>query len=161
MLEWFVLYTKPQNEKKVAERLEKAGFEVYCPVVKTVKQWSDRKKKIQVPLFKSYVFICIEEADRDKVFAFPGVVRYLFWLGKPAIVKPQEIAAIQDFLRSYGENRTLTVTNLEPGQRVKVIAGALANLSGEIVRIHKNKVILQIDSLGMAIQAELHHSQVA
>ena len=87
-MEWFALYTKPRNEKKVAENLAALGIEVYCPLVTTIKQWSDRKKKVESPLIPSYVFVKIEEANRKEVFQVSGVVQYVFWLGKPAKINP-------------------------------------------------------------------------
>ena len=96
---WNVIYTKARNEKKVASQLEKSGFEVYCPIVTQIKQWSDRKKKVETPLIPSYVFVNVEEKNRDDVFEVHGVVRYLFWLGKPAIVKNEEILALQEGLK--------------------------------------------------------------
>jgi transcriptional antiterminator RfaH len=92
---WYVLYTKPRNEKKVAERLTGAGYSVYCPLHKVRRQWSDRIKTVEEPLFRSYVFIQIEDAKRDEVFVYPGTVRYLFWLRRPAVVRQSEIATIQ------------------------------------------------------------------
>jgi transcriptional antiterminator RfaH len=98
-LNWFVLYTKPKNEKKVASALSLLGMQVYCPLITVVKQWSDRKKTIQQPLLSSYIFVKLEEKDRSKVFDIPGVVRYLFWLGKPAIVRDFEINHIKELLQ--------------------------------------------------------------
>ena len=74
---WLVLYTKPRNEKKVAERLTKNGFEVYCPLIKTLRQWSDRKKKVEIPMFSSYVFIHIDEKNRQLPLYDQGVMNYV------------------------------------------------------------------------------------
>ena len=76
-LPWYVLYTMPRNEKKVAQRLSEAGYIVYCPLQKVRRQWSDRTKVVEEPLFKSYLFIQIEDSRRDEVFSFPGTVRYI------------------------------------------------------------------------------------
>jgi transcription antitermination factor NusG len=96
---WYVIYTQPRNEKKVAERLQNLGITVYCPLITIIKQWSDRKKKVQVPLLNSYVFVHLNDKDREAVFQVSGVVRYLFWLGKPAIVRDEEIQALQEGLK--------------------------------------------------------------
>ena len=93
---WFAIYTRPKNEKKVTESLEKMGVEVFCPMITQVKQWSDRKKKVKVPLINSYVFVNIEEKDRNVVFQVSGVVRYLFWLGKPAVIKEYDIEVLKN-----------------------------------------------------------------
>jgi len=108
-LPWYVLYTKPRNEKKVAQRLSEAGYNVYCPLQKVRRQWSDRTKVVEEPLFKSYLFIQIEDHRRDEVFTFPGTVRYLFWLRRPAQVRQVEIHTIQKWL---GSTTTRTLTSL-------------------------------------------------
>ena len=97
-MNWYVVYTKPKWEKKVAEQLNEAGVECYCPLITRMRQWSDRKKKVEVPLFNSYVFVQLAESDRNSVFISSGVVRYLFWLGKPAIVQDAEIETIKSWL---------------------------------------------------------------
>ena len=79
---WYVLYTKPRHEKKVAKRLSQAGHTTYCPLYKVKRQWSDRTKVVEESLFRSYIFIHIEDHKREEVFTFPGTVRYLFWLRK-------------------------------------------------------------------------------
>src|SRR5690554_7279042 len=79
-MKWYALYTRPRNEKKVVQGLTSLGIEVYCPMVTEVRQWSDRKKKVALPLIPSYVFVRIAETKRSMVFEVPGVVRYLYWL---------------------------------------------------------------------------------
>ena len=76
-MNWYVVYTKPKWEKKVAERLNEMGIVAYCPQITKLSQWSDRKKLISVPLFNSYIFVQIEEKERNQIFAVTGVVRYL------------------------------------------------------------------------------------
>ena len=89
--QWLVIYTKPKNEKTVSERLSSNGIEVYCQIVETVRQWSDRKKKIKVPLFTSYVFVRVQEKQRTEILQDPGVMNFVFWLGKPAVVRDSEM----------------------------------------------------------------------
>ena len=156
---WYVLYTKPKNEKKVSETLSLLGIEVYCPLVKSIKIWSDRKKKVTEPLFKSYVFVRLEESQRDSVFEAHGAVRYLFWLGKPAIVRDEEISAIRDFLsETRDESKPLVFEHL---QKVKIVNGPLKGQKGKYLYNKGNKLVLQVESLGIVVKAELHHSQVA
>ena len=78
----YVIYTRPRWELKIYKALLESGIEAYCPTHTAVHQWSDRKKKITKPYFNSYVFVWLEEADRNRVFDIPGVVRFVFWLGK-------------------------------------------------------------------------------
>jgi transcription antitermination factor NusG len=146
---WFVLYTQPRNEKKVAERLEKLGITAYCPMTIQVRQWSDRKKKVEVPLLNSYVFVHLEEADRKLVFEVPGIVRYLFWLGEPAIVRDEEIKTLQNWLSlDFAE---LKVEALKPGDTIMLKEGAFKNQEARIKTISKNKMQLVLTSLGILV----------
>lgn len=154
---WFVLYTKPRCEKKVSEELSKLSIENYCPQFISVKQWSDRKKKVKEPLFKSYVFVYLGDQEKDIVFQVSGVVRYLFWLGKHAIVRNEEIIAIKDFLsevNSYKE-RNLEFTYL---QELQIVQGPFKGKTGRFLYKRKNQLILEVEALGVAIKAQMHHS---
>ena len=151
-LNWYALYTKPRNEKKVATQLASIGFEVFCPLVSVVKQWSDRKKTILQPLLNSYVFVRLDEKDRAKVFQVSGVVRFLFWLGKPAIVRDYEIEAIQELLQeSYKE---VVVTGILPGSKLTLTEGVFKGQSATYVEQRGNKTILVLDGLGMTLILE-------
>ena len=103
---WFVVYTKPRNELKVSQRLSVLGVENYTPTRIEVRQWSDRKKKILVPLLPSMVLVSLDEKDVNKVFETPGVVRYFFENGKRAIVPKKEVLAMQHYLEhSYHQKQ--------------------------------------------------------
>src|SRR6476620_283455 len=99
--QWYAVYTKPRWEKKVAGLFEKRGIEHYCPLNKVVKQWSDRKKTVLEPLFKSYVFVHVAESKRWELLNIPGIINYVTWLGKPARIKESEIATIRKFLKEF------------------------------------------------------------
>ena len=151
-MDWFALYTKPHNEIKVAEKLLSMGIEAYCPTIVVEKQWSDRKKKIQQPLLNSYVFVKLNDQERALVFAVPGVVRYLFWLGKPAIVKDSEILAIKEMLQeSY---KAITVTGVQPGSTITLQEGVFKGQSATFVEQKGNKTILVLDGLGITLILE-------
>jgi transcriptional antiterminator RfaH len=146
---WFVLYTKPQQELKVCERLNKIAIEAYCPAKEEIRQWSDRKKKITVPLIKSYVFVRIEAEERQKVFDVPGVVRYLFWMGQPAIAYEKEIEALKNsFLKPYS---SIKVETLAPGERMKITSGPFNEKEGRIVKVSSNFVTVALEQLGLLV----------
>ncbi len=151
---WTAFYTKPRNEKKVAERLAKNGFEVYCPTRTIVKQWSDRKKKVSEPVFTSYIFAQVNEQARSEILQDQGVVSNVFWLGKPAIVRDHEILAIRSFLEDFPLAET-QYGNFQLGNSVEVFSGPLCGQNGLIRRVQGNKAYLTIDSLGIEIQAEI------
>tara|TARA_B100001059_G_C17544753_1_gene432212 strand:+ start:116 stop:580 length:465 start_codon:yes stop_codon:yes gene_type:complete len=103
---WFVVYTKPRNELKVLQRLSVLGLQVYVPTKIEVRQWSDRKKKILVPLLPSMVLVSLHENEVNKVFEAPGVIRYMFEYGKRAIVSNEEVVAMQHYLElSYSQKQ--------------------------------------------------------
>lgn len=156
---WYALYTKPRAEKKVRERLEQRGFRVFAPTQTLLKQWSDRKKKVEEPFFKSYVFLQYSEDRKYEVLNTPGVVALVTWLGKPARIPHQEIEAIQDFLDRY-QGAKLEALDFKSGQKLRVKHGDLEDTYGVVVRQSKHRVVLEIEQLGMALYAEVPKSQV-
>ena len=150
-MNWYVVYTKPKWEKKVAEKLTQIGIECYCPIITQVKQWSDRKKKIEVPLFNTYIFVQIQEGDRNTVFQNAGVVRYLFWLGKPAIVRDEEIKSIKDSLKA-SNIAEVSVSSIQVGDRIKLESGAFSNQSAIVQEVSNTHCILVLESLGCVLK---------
>jgi transcriptional antiterminator RfaH len=156
---WYVLYTKPRHEKKVAERLTAAGYKVYCPLQKVVHKWSDRTKVLEEPLFKGYVFIQIEDHKRDEVFSYPGTVRYLFWLRRPAMVVEEEITIIQKWLGHYDHER-LKITNITPGTYVRIISGEFMNEEGVLIDTSNSKALVQLKELGIQLSLDLTRNEL-
>jgi transcriptional antiterminator RfaH len=150
-MNWYVVYTKPKWEKKVAEKLSLEGIECYCPLITQIKQWSDRKKKIEVPLFNSYVFVQLADTDRNTVFSVPGVVRYLFWLGKPAIVRDEEIVIIKKSLNAPNI-ADISVSSIQVGDRIKLDSGAFSNQDAIVQEISNTHYILVLESLGCVLK---------
>lgn len=151
-MNWYALYTKPRNEKKVEEQLLKMGLEVFCPKISVVKQWSDRKKKVSQPLIPSYVFIKIKEQERDLVFSVSGVVRYLFFLGKPAIIKESEINAMKETLNH--DFKEVGVMDLEKGQKFTIEEGTFKGQEATFIEQKGSKIILRLESLGIKLILE-------
>lgn len=152
-MNWYVVYTKPKWEKKVAERLNQMGVVTYCPLISKTQQWSDRKKRIEVPLFNSYVFVQVLEKDRNKIFDIPGAVRYLFWLGKPAIVKEEEITAIKNWL-SNPDFFEIKVDGWQKGDKIVLESGPFITQSAVIQEVKQNHYILVLESLGCVLKVE-------
>jgi transcription antitermination factor NusG len=153
-MNWYVVYTKPKWERKVAEQLNKLGIECYCPVITQVRQWSDRKKKVEVPLFNSYVFVHLEEKDRNLVFQSAGAVRYLFWLRKAAIVKDEEINTIKSWLETPDEYE-VTVDTIAVGDKVTLDSGPFKSQEAVVQEVNKNNYILVLESLGCVLKMKL------
>lgn len=154
-MNWYVLYTKPKWEKKVAEQLSKNGIECYCPLVIQVRQWSDRKKKVEVPLFNSYIFVQLSEADRNVVFDSPGVVRYLFWLGKPAIVRDEEIKVIKKWLNNTVDT-DISVSHYKVGDSVEIESGPFLSQKAIVQQVNSTNYILVLESLGCVLKMKIN-----
>ncbi len=146
---WYVLYTKPRQEKKVADSLNAVGIEAYCPMVTVVKQWSDRKKKVQIPLINSYVFVNIREHQREAVFKVSGIVRYLFWLGKPAVVRGIEIEVLQKSLE--GIVASFEVSAIQKDTIYKIPEGPFQGFEGIVKNVNATTIQLLLVDLGFLV----------
>lgn len=158
-MNWQVLYVKSRAEKKVANRLEARGISSFCPLRTEVRQWSDRKKKVQVPYFPSYVFVCLDQRQSVEVLQTPGVVGYMYWLGKPAIIRTEEMEEVVAFFNTQDE-REITCKPFEIGQRMRIKEGPLKTQRGIVLRQNKNKVVLQIEQLGVVFIAEISKNRI-
>jgi transcription antitermination factor NusG len=145
---WYVLKTNSRAEKKVHERLVLLGFTVYLPMVTTIKQWSDRKKKIEAPLISSTLFIQSAEADLKKLFTVLGFHSLLYFLGKPAIVRDFEIRNLKILLQENVDFDSEDSLDVVPGDKVEVIRGPFQGLIATSIEVNRtHKLIVQIESL--------------
>lgn len=156
---WYAIYTRPRWEKKVNNLLVQKGIESYCPLNKVKRKWSDRIKTVEEPLFKSYVFVKIEEERRTQVRMTDGVVNFVYWNGKPAVIKEKEIQVIRRFLDDY-ENVEAIKVDLQPEERVKVVAGPMMDQEGRVVEIKNKMAKVCIDSLGYLLIAYIDKSKL-
>lgn len=150
-MNWYVVYTKPKWEKKVAERLNEIGIVTYCPLITKESQWSDRKKIISVPLFNSYIFVQLEEKERNRIFEVTGAIRYLFWLGKPAVVKDSEIDSIKSWLL-IPEEFEVALEEWKKGDKIVLEEGPFMSQSAIIHEVKQNQYILILESLGCVLK---------
>ena len=139
----------------MAHELERQGVEVYCPLIKEVRQWSDRKKKVINPLFKSYVFVKLPEKERNQVFDVPGVVRYLFWLGKPAVIREEEIDTIKEWLLDE-RVESVEVHDLNPGDEMTIPRGSFKGQKAVISKVEKNRLQLILRELGATVHVKIN-----
>lgn len=152
--QWYAVYTKPRWEKKVADGLRRNRFESYCPLNKVVRQWSDRKKMIEEPLFTSYVFVQLQIKELTEVRKIDGVVNFVYWLGKPAIIRDAEIQDIKDFLNNY-QNVRLEKSPVNINDAVQVVNGPLIELQGHVISVNNKTARIAIKSLGLTMVAEI------
>jgi transcription antitermination factor NusG len=150
---WYVLYTKPRHEKKLAECLQSKGWVVYCPLKKMTKQWSDRKKVVEEALFPSFIFIQCEERDRNQVFSHASAVRYLYWLRKPAIVRSEEIESIRHWMGEVN-HASITVEPIPVGLKVRLVAGPLMGQLGKVKEHRGGQTTIVLDQLGIQVRVK-------
>jgi transcription antitermination factor NusG len=153
---WFVIYTKPRWEKKVNTALLKKEIDVWCPVQKVLKQWSDRKKIVEEPLFKSYIFVNINyTAERLKVLMTDGALNFVHYLGKPAIIRDEEIDVIKRYLQEEkAEINIISSEGFKQDTKVRVNNGVFQDQEGTVLRTGKRKVYVQLKSLGQVMVVE-------
>jgi transcription antitermination factor NusG len=157
---WYALYTKPRWEKKVHKALEQKGFEAYCPLNKVRRKWSDRMKTIEEPLFKSYVFVRVAVAEMTEVRYVDGILNYVYWNGKPAVVKEEEIIEIKKFLSEY-EDVEVSSIELKAADQVMLNTGVMMGATGRVLRVLGNNTVeVRIDSLGFVLTAKFDKKTV-
>lgn len=147
--QWFVLYTSPRAEKQVAERLKAAGVDCWLPLHKSPRVWSDRVKIVDMPLYNSYVFVKSYEADLRKLLTIYGVSKIVYYDGKPAVVRQDEIDGIRQFLEKASAHE------LCQGEEVEILCGAMKHVSGKVKMIKKNYLVLFIEQLGATVCVNL------
>lgn len=147
---WMVVYTKPRWEKKVADGLEKMGVENFCPINRELRQWADRKKWVDVVIIPSYVFVRCNEKLRSTVLQQPGVLNFVYWLGKPGIVRDEEMDALKRFIMDNAGEK-IEVIQISPGTKVVIEGGPLNEQKGIVIKYNKKKVKIKLEGLGIAL----------
>lgn len=135
------------------------GLESYCPLNKVRRKWSDRVKIVEEPVFKSYVFVKVSDNDRKAVRMTNGAINFVYWAGKPAVIKEKEITAIKRFLDEY-ENVEARPAEIKLNQRVRITNGTLMDQSGKVLDVRHKTVKVAIDSLGYILVAYIDRSKL-
>ncbi len=157
---WFALYTRSRNEKKVHLELQKAGIDAYLPMVSRLRQWSDRKKMVEEPLFRSYIFVHITEAEYFTALNVHGAVRFITFSGKAVPIPENQIMAIRNYLDDFEEVPEEGAI-LEAGQLVKIKSGPMEGLIGKLIHYrNRHRLIIQIDAIGQNISLSVPRSKV-
>ncbi len=148
---WYAIYTKPHHEKKITEQLSREHIEAYLPLRTTLKQWSDRKKKVSEPLFSCYVFVRIKPNEYFKVLNVPGVVRYITFEGKAVPIPDSQILLIKNLLACELEIPEYSIS-VRSGDLVEIIAGPLMGIQGEMIEFSgKKRIIIRIKEIDKSI----------
>ena len=161
---WFALYVRPRSEKKVLSQLSEQGIEAYLPLVTNIKQWSDRRKKVEEPLFKSYVFVHSNAKEYITVLNVYGVIKYVTFERKPVVVPDNQILAIKKFVNDFEHGEEYKMQNneeLKVGQTVRIINGPMKGLMGKLETIYnKRHLIVYIDVVGQYIPVHIPRAKV-
>jgi len=156
---WYAIYTRPRWEKKVNLLLKERGVESYCPLNKVKRKWSDRLKIVEEPLFKSYVFVKIDDGEKTIVRMTNGVMNFVYWNKKPATIKEREIQTIKRFLDEH-ENIHVYPKELKLNDRVRITSGSLMDQEGRIMDVRHKVVKVAIDSLGYVLVAFIERTKL-
>ena len=148
---WYAIYTKSRTEKKVASDLEARGIEIYLPLLKTLRQWSDRKKWVEVPLFSCYLFVHICDSDYPEVLKTNGVVHFITFRKKRIPIPYQQIEAVRAYL-DEDDPVKLNETNFQPDDSVEVIRGQMRGLTGTLIQVKgKQRVLVEIAGIAQKL----------
>lgn len=157
---WFAIYVKSRSEKKVLKLLEDIGIESFLPLITRVKQWSDRKKKVEEPLFRSYLFVNIPLNYYYTVLNINGVVKFITFEKKPVPVPDNQIIAIKEYLNDT-ELHSINYEDFKEGELVRVKTGQMKDLVGRFVKINgKHRVIIDIEAVGQSLAVNVARSNV-
>ncbi len=158
--QWHAIYTRMNHEKTIENELLEKNIEVYLPKKRVLHQWSDRKRWIEEPLFRPYLFVCVSAKEYQKVLDVPSVISYICFCGKAAVIPPEQI----DLIKVLVQEQYLFDISCHPlqhGQKVKIANGALKGFSGEVIETKNNhKIQVYIEALSCSIIFEVDHEDL-
>ncbi len=157
-LKWHVAYTRPKSERKVASSISNLGIESYLPMHKVIRQWSDRKKKLELPLFPCYIFVKVDDVMRNNLFSIKELVKFVSIERRPVILREKEILTIK---RVLGEEADVSNEEyFQQGMKVRIKHGQFAGLEGVVIKKRgSERLLIKIDSLMKAYSFNVatHH----
>lgn len=162
VLRWYAVYVKSRYEKKTSKLLEDRHIETYLPLIGRLKQWSDRKKMVDEPLFKSYLFVHTDLKNYYDILNTPGIVKFVGFEGKPVPVPDNQLVAVKEYIGEYdGEEDINQFQELHEGQLVEITYGPMRGLVGRLVEIKgKQRLIVNIEAVGQSLPISVPRSQV-
>jgi len=162
MKQWYVVYVKSRAEKKVLQSLTGNDIEAWLPVRMELRQWSDRKKLVEMPLFPGYVFVRVGRKEYDRALTTTHVVSYITFEGKAIPVRDDAIRSLKQVLQQDQIEAELTRDDLSPGRQVEILSGPLRGVRGELVqRKGKHKVGIRIQQINYTVMIEVPVTELA
>lgn len=150
---------RPRWEKKVDKLLQQQGIESYCPLQTTENQWADRKKKVSVPLFTGYVFVKINDRDLTKVRYTHGVLNFIYFLGRPAVIRESDMIQLKEMVETYNNLEIVNLSEISAGDRVRIRKGLFYNQEGNVIKVEGKTVLMSFDHIDCALvtRVEINH----
>jgi len=153
---WHAVYVKSRAEKKAQIELQIQEIETFLPLQRKLRQWSDRKKWVEMPLISGYLFVRASRKEYDQILQSNFVVSYVRFEGKAAIIPDYQIEYLKLMLKQDSSEVEITREKLKPGQMIEVVAGPLIGLKGKLQKIKgKSKVAIEIEQLGYSALVEI------
>ncbi len=158
---WYAVYTKTNREKKIVTSLSEQNITCYLPLQKSLRIWSDRKKWIEEPLFKSYVFIKVSYKEFFDVLSVPGVICYVSFGGKAQPIPEKQIEDIKIFVEQDKTEVSITKESIAPGTKAEVLYGPLKGVQGEIIKFNgKFRILIRIPMMGYSLHANIAKDEI-
>ncbi|WP_316749005.1 UpxY family transcription antiterminator [Pedobacter gandavensis] len=152
---WLVIYTRPRWEKKVDKLLKLQDIKSYCPIRSVTSQWADRKKIVDLPLFSGYVFVWVNEREEYKVRQTLGVLNFVYYMGKPAVIRDKVIENIEELMSKNHEYEIIDAQEITLGDRVRIKHGIFYNQEGTVIKVRGKHVLMLLDHLNCAIVSSI------
>ena len=158
---WYAIYTKANAEKKLCESLEEIGIESYLPIRKVLKYWSDRKKWVEEPVFKSYIFVRVSHKEFFNVLNTHGAVKYVSFGGKAQTIPENQIESIKTLIENSENEVTLSYDRIKKGVAAEVIHGSLKGLKGEISQVFgQSRILIRLEVMNCSLLANISKDEI-
>lgn len=158
---WYAVYTRPNNEKKIVSELMENNIESYLPLKRSLRQWSDRKKWIEEPLFRCYIFVRVSHIEFFNVLNIPGVVKYVSFGGQAQSIPDYQIDYIKNIVQQNEKEIEVSYKNIRKGSECEVLIGPLKGIRGEVVRISgQSRLLIRLASMGVSLQVNISRDEI-
>lgn len=157
---WLVVYTRPRWEKKVDRLLKGQDIKSYCPIRQVINQWADRKKMVEIPLFSGYVFVWVNEREEYKVRQTLGVLNFIYYMGKPAVIRDCVIEKIENLMKIHTDYEVINSRDINLGDRIRIKNGIFHNQEGTVIKVYGKTVLMVFDHLNCALVSNVPISDI-
>jgi len=159
--QWYAVYARANSERKLLENLKEKNIECYLPMRKILKYWSDRKKWVEEPLFKCYIFVKVSHKEFFTVLSTPGAVCYISFGGRAQSIPENQIANVKTFLAQSEHEITVSHERIQRGVSVEVLHGSFKGIKGEVINIlGQSRLLVRIDSMNCSLYANIERDEV-